>query len=231
MGGKKNGSPKKPSYDAKEVFLQGMSFEFSSRILASDNNNRLMQLHQQKIVKQVPSTHTSELPVELQAILSQHPDQVHPDMGISSTSDLSLVPTSIPSIINAVFAVELYLKCLLVIDNRPRPQKHELSMLFDNLLDDRKKSVEELYLETAKKSPGEYSLPPLAHGDYAIRHWLKDNENVFIEMRYVYELASCRGGNPFAPLNALRGVILRIKPDWVKLTACLCTRPIVLYPS
>lgn len=81
----------------------------------------------------------------------------------------------IASATQLVFAIELYIKCLLLITGRSVPKKHNLLQLYEGLAEDLKKQVHEIF-ESQPKQPinSTNSLILSVHIDNFTRDQLED---------------------------------------------------------
>lgn len=124
-----------------------------------------------------------------------------------------------PAMVLSVFASELYLKCLLCIENGKVPATHNLEKLFDALevatrheLDDLwdadiRHPVKQGVLDHIRSTPAGQDLR------LDLRYALAKGANAFVELRYFYEREQSffmLSDFPFL----LRNAILKRMPSW-----------------
>jgi hypothetical protein len=98
-----------------------------------------------------------------------------------------------PSMMLSAFASELYLKCLLCIENHKVPNEHNLKSLFLRLDFPTRKRIEDLWDEDLRRPDRERELNfirGLPEGEQLqsdLQNVLGIGGNAFIELRYLYE--------------------------------------------
>lgn len=131
-----------------------------------------------------------------------------------------------PSMVLGAFAIELLLKCLLVMDTGQAPETtHHLGKLFRQLPHKRKRRIEELWDAGPRKKIRPFCLAKGYPDD--LPNALNACANAFEDLRYVYE-------DPAKTLfylgelpQLLIDVIVEIKPDWKPVELNPPTRPII----
>lgn len=135
-------------------------------------------------------------------------------------------------IVNSALSLELYLKCLLSIEKGDYDFEHELVKLFNAISPARQLRIKELFVEEFNRIPHLVYLRQVATDkkEYEFDRILERANHAFVEWRYAFEgLESGVQYNGQPVRNAVRRVILEIKPDWIKILESLDTRP--TYPT
>src|SRR5436190_1097296 len=99
-------------------------------------------------------------------------------------------PTLVPGIVASIFAVELYVKCLLRIQNRSIKKMHELTDLFDLVSTTALKRIEELYDVCSQQDASFVALRDANKGngtDFSMKGTLNSCKRAFQERRYYHE--------------------------------------------
>ena len=138
----------------------------------------------------------------------------HTATGHGNTSMDSVL--RVPFVVMDAFSLELYLKCLQVIEKGSADRGHKCKRLFASLSPGMRDSVRALYVQILRK---ESRLVGRLHRDRPevktdIDSILDLSNDVFENVRYLYE-----GNKPtmfYWPLLAMavRSTILAINPDW-----------------
>jgi hypothetical protein len=123
-----------------------------------------------------------------------------------------ILPVAI--VMNASFALETYLKCLVALESRQFLRGHDTWKLFRKLKSDtqvRLRAFHDNYIkgkpefEAAKKKGIKVDLDSL----------LKRGRNAFVDFRYAYETMPAGRDWGVGGLNqALQGEILKLHPEW-----------------
>lgn len=114
--------------------------------------------------------------------------------------------------------VELYLKCLYVIDCNAKVKGHDVNQLFMSLKPATRQTIEEKYKTEIATDGVQHFLGTLP-ADFRSRvvdlsKYLEVSRHNFESMRYVYERpAEIMGGFHFLG-NVLKETILLIRPQW-----------------
>lgn len=106
----------------------------------------------------------------------------------------------VSSATNIGFAVELYLKALLVQSGLSVPKSHDLSKLHGCLPPDSQARIEQLYVTRCHSLPpderhgftiakGPITRPQLPVNDYSLRSLLDRSRDIFASWRYVFEFS------------------------------------------
>ena len=123
-----------------------------------------------------------------------------------------------PSMVISSFSIELFLKCILLLENQTVPDIHHLSKLYRRISHKRKRRIEELW-----DAHGRPRLSKIAQAEVLLGNQMPtDLPNALVQcsaaferLRYAYEndyrgVKFYLGDLP----KILRNVILEIKPDW-----------------
>jgi hypothetical protein len=135
-------------------------------------------------------------------------------------------PTSLPSIVCAAFATELYLKCLLRIEKNKGELKrgHEYKDLFDELSPASQAKIRQEYDElVASSSDRSPVLEDVQNQNlFDFEEMLAQSGEAFEAYRYYYEPSK---NHPdfvgILLLKAVRKVILELRPDFGEIAAVL----------
>lgn len=121
-----------------------------------------------------------------------------------------------PYITLASFAIELYLKCIHMIDNnKPAPSTHELYRLYANLSEESRIVIEMVYDLLVEQDPvikaTKEKVPEMKTDLDSV---FKEISSAFTKWRYSYEkkLTGFPASGPL--LTALKGRIKILKPEW-----------------
>jgi transcriptional regulator with XRE-family HTH domain len=128
-----------------------------------------------------------------------------------------------PLAVNSALAVELYLKCLLLLEGKSYAPVHDLKSLFDSVDTDDKERIKQFFTEDIARK--EYikriqaSNPEMR---YEVEPILEAANKAFEEWRYIFEekdytryyygLEEVR--------EAVERIILEIKPEWGRTLCC-----------
>jgi hypothetical protein len=106
----------------------------------------------------------------------------------------------LPYITNMSFSLELYLKCLLEIENINKPRTHEIAILYNKLSNNIKSKVSDNVPQYRKFEDS-----------------LKEISNAFEEWRYSYEKEklNIEIGKINKAITIFRDLIIKIHPEWV----------------
>lgn len=120
---------------------------------------------------------------------------------------------SAPIVMNCAFSIEVYFKCLYMIQKEEYPPHvHDLQELYDKLTKENQTAIVELYAQGVAKEPQWAHLPFTMVLDWA--------KKAFVEWRYDYERWRHRNPKSRAFANgeilceAVRERIVQLKPDW-----------------
>jgi hypothetical protein len=124
-----------------------------------------------------------------------------------------------PTVVCAAFALEIYLKCLLVMQTGKFSPSHNLKHIFGELPSATQARIRDLfapYLPMVQKTvtkmtkPGS-PLPPTVDFDFVMNL----SQDAFTVTRYVYEGVPSMSGWMGTPIvRATRTAILELHPDW-----------------
>ena len=122
----------------------------------------------------------------------------------------------VPLIVNSAFTVELYLKCLITIENGGYGREHNLYNLFNLLSNDSKKFITAKYNELTSADPIVMAMKQHFNGviKFDIVSVLKDIADAFIAYRYHFENSQKDGfANSWNIRTAVKKRILDLKPN------------------
>ena len=136
-----------------------------------------------------------------------------------------------PSMVLSAFASELYIKCLLCIENGKLPNEHNLKTLFMQLAPSTRRRIEELWDEDTKHPNRQAtfnfirSMPGGENLQFDLHYALKISATAFVDLRYFYENQQAffiLGEFP----DILRKVTLEKCPHWTAIPAIPAIGPI-----
>jgi len=136
-----------------------------------------------------------------------------------------------PSMVLSAFASELYIKCLLCIENGKVPNEHNLKTLFLQLAPSTRRRIEELWNDDIKQPHRQETfnriraIPGAENLQLDLLYALKISGDAFIDLRYFYETQKAFFILDAFP-NMLRTVILENCPHWTVTPATLAIGPI-----
>jgi hypothetical protein len=116
---------------------------------------------------------------------------------------------------NAAFALEMYLKCLLLLEQGQAPRGHDLHKLFHALSSTTQSQLTKDHEELVKSNPDWAATASKLGVPTDLEELLKRGRNAFADFRYAHE--QIPSGTDFA-LNGftycVRERILNSQPDW-----------------
>jgi hypothetical protein len=196
--------------------------QYSTRTLLK-RNDRLL-----KTPKQLPPSHPER--IFKQAEDFEHAaDVLRLDWeGRALRYHLHLPSARIPHIVCSAFCLELFLKCLLRIENVTLPKRtHALLELFELLRRPTKRKISALFGAEHPENSFKYFAASFAvnfrnSGSRQIRPTLrtvlKQSSNAFIEWRYLFEDTKPHTYSANHAISAVKRVILEIHPEWLRQT-------------
>jgi hypothetical protein len=124
---------------------------------------------------------------------------------------------TIPAATNHAFAVELYLKCLILFDTGRMVRGHRITRLFAALIASRQRQIVDVYQRQIARDANVAYLRSRGANDeeFKFDNVLARLDEAFVRIRYGFE-----GGIPnFIQVGggvcaAIRSVILEAQPDW-----------------
>ncbi|MBD7967747.1 hypothetical protein [Paenibacillus gallinarum] len=121
--------------------------------------------------------------------------------------DLSI---GIPEMVNGVFSIELYLKCLNYIRNNEIKRLHNIIDLYNSLPEEDQAAIRSRYRSTKSSDPNRQEFLDRNFDDL-----LSAVDRAFTEWRYIYEYPN--HGKKTSDMNrlilAVRDYLLAIRPD------------------
>jgi hypothetical protein len=168
-------------------------------------------------MKRLPKTKSKARRINPKDIFDQATSFAYADRFLRQ-ADLDIdkaILMSKPSMVLSSFASELFLKCILHLGGGHAPPTHNLDILFRRLPNQRKRRIQELWVEHLRANAPRYlALGQLRQISPNLRDCLKDCCDAFVLLRYAYEdpekVVFYMG--EFAYL--LRQAILEFKPEW-----------------
>ncbi len=159
----------------------------------------------------------------------------------TSMLDASNIPTGnmmmrVVSVATSAFAVELYLKCLIVIEGKPVPREHNLSRLYAKLSADTQESLQahyQAFLPEYLPTMVDTRPASVPRGPRDYVSALSNAERKFEQYRYFFEAEGnmtsvALDGALECLLIATRESILTIRPDWDTNYPALMTQMVLL---
>jgi hypothetical protein len=136
------------------------------------------------------------------------------------------LPAMLPQIVLSAFAIELYFKCLIVLDSGNEPRReHALTELFVDLASDRQTSIRKWFYFTHNSVKELIDLARV-YGSSDFESSLALASRIFDRWRYCYELPEDTPMALTEPiLRAACETILEARPDWRPHAESLSTRP------
>lgn len=133
---------------------------------------------------------------------------------LSTTNDVGTYIA--PIMTNASFSIELYMKCIFMIENgRPAPKIHELDKLFARLGDDSKAFIGLLYNKFVGGSPSVKALlENVPEVKIDLPSVLKEASRTFEKWRYRFQKNLTGFPTSGQLMDALRARIQMLKPEW-----------------
>jgi hypothetical protein len=118
--------------------------------------------------------------------------------------------------VNSAFAVELYFKCLRILERKPNKKSHELKWLFDHLEPGHQAAIKGYYDAAIKGDPYakrvEAAVPHMKHDVDTV---LTAMDTAFEDWRYQFEKTKTLTYFGFEHLRrAVERLILDIQPAW-----------------
>ncbi|ARU60706.1 hypothetical protein CBW65_06110 [Tumebacillus avium] len=133
---------------------------------------------------------------------------------LSETNDVGTYIA--PIITNAAFSIELYLKCIYLIENKkPAPNIHQLDKLYKGLSDESKAVIEVIYNVLIIQSGTDMAMKEkVPETNLDLDSVLKGMSSAFINWRYSFEkrFTGFAGSGPL--INALKSRIKILEPGW-----------------
>lgn len=129
---------------------------------------------------------------------------------------LSQTNLVLPYTVNAAFALELYLKCLVALERAPNhiPKQHDLFKLFEMLNPETQASlVNDFRMEVAKDPNKASALAEHLGFTDDLWHELGSSKDAFVLFRYAFEGKPARF-TVGELIPCLRNYIVKLKPDW-----------------
>jgi hypothetical protein len=127
---------------------------------------------------------------------------------------------ALPAMVSAAFALEVYFKCIFVLEtNQPPPNQHNLRKLFELLAPATQVKIRALFAPHQAKIQGYVNEAATAAGvtPHAVDfdNVLNFSQDAFVLMRYIYEsLPPMSGWFGHAIMVAARQHIVDLHPDW-----------------
>jgi hypothetical protein len=215
---------KKTTFDAREMFIQGLRFDYACNILSADSAGQTrVGLRAGKIKK----ADISKMPAGLGVPTG--------DIAISTFNSEDCPYSAIPLIVNRVLTAEIYLKCILRLKQitYPKDKKgHTLSEMWTLVPNDIQAVVEKRYKVEFESS----SLVPARNAAtdktaFDLVNFFRMNDTTFTAIRYAYEYEDWTALTLQPATIALRCAILKLQPQWKPFAECLENGPTLLHRS
>jgi len=133
---------------------------------------------------------------------------------LSETNDVGTYIA--PIITNTAFSIELYLKCIYMIEHKkPAPNIHQLDKLYQKLSEENRIVIKMIFDMLVPQSKTDMTLKEKIPGtELNLDSVLKDMSSAFINWRYSFEkrLTSFAASGPL--IDALKGRIKILEPKW-----------------
>ncbi|KTR27887.1 hypothetical protein RSA11_04275 [Exiguobacterium indicum] len=132
---------------------------------------------------------------------------------LSETSDPGLYMA--PFIVNSSFAIELYLKCIYVIETKEEPKYvHKLEQLFDNLSDFSQFITSDIFSRLNEQEGSYHALKDkVPDFDWSLRGVLESASQAFVKWRYSFDGDITSFPSAGAVINALEACIFVLRED------------------
>ena len=127
------------------------------------------------------------------------------------------LPHIIPTTVNSAFSLELYLKCLRIIEGNPAGNTHDLECIFDKLLPESKKAIRKYFREELNRKPIVIQLRAAGYSNRKLqfRFILRNAKDAFEQWRYYFERKrKTKSYNAEAIRHSVRRVIIERHPKW-----------------
>jgi HEPN domain-containing protein len=144
------------------------------------------------------------------------------DRHLRSVGDLQLLNVmGTPAMVMGTFAIELYLKCILLLEKGAASDTHHLQALYRDISEETKAKLVALWkAEVPKQEPFWAEIEKQSGSKFSreLNETLKDGSRAFTELRYLHEKdkPDCSFRLTNFP-EMLRQVIVEMKPEWAKL--------------
>lgn len=131
----------------------------------------------------------------------------------SETDDIDLYVA--PFIVNSSFAIELYLKCIYMIENGKEPNRvHKLDLLYKKLSRESKDSIAAIFMLVNERSGSYHALKDKVPGfDWSIEGVLASASQAFVNWRYSFEGNLTSFSSPQSIFIALESCIFMLRED------------------
>ena len=125
-----------------------------------------------------------------------------------------LLPYLFPMVVCSAFSLELYLKCLILIEGGKSGSLHDLEKLFSKITPESRKIVRASYEARRPKVNAGLATIPVPKTDFDfVLHW---SAKAFEHFRYAFEgLVHSQEGWMAGPIcDCVRERIVELRPDW-----------------
>lgn len=120
-------------------------------------------------------------------------------------------------VVNSAFAVEVYLKCVLLVEGKAAPREHSLKKLFADLDRTHQSRIKKLFDESVGRNRYAKRIQAADPAfTYRLGAVLNATSDAFEEWRYLYEVRpKTRIFYGLAELKeAIERLIIELKPEW-----------------
>lgn len=134
-----------------------------------------------------------------------------------------------PFVVNASFSIELYLKCICIIESgkKKAPYMHELDKLYDSLSVEVQNKLSDVFIKENEKL-GTYHLAKENKPDFewSLKNVLKESSKAFIKWRYSYEGKLPDVVSIKAVIFALETIIFELREDLYTVYLGIDSQPV-----
>ena len=151
---------------------------------------------------------------EIASIILEHDMSIRDRHG--RTGIVVHFPTLIPAVVNSCFCIELYLKCMLVIENPAlKPRGHSLLDFFNSISNGVQQRIKHYYDESAATDPSfqamQTQFPNLSYDLISV---ITESSDSFQKWRYAYEAPLNQGHRASHVRDGTRKAIIELTPAW-----------------
>jgi hypothetical protein len=189
--------------DPKDIFENAVAFDYTARLLQYDLIKRL-----------------------------HYEYQSHNDGSGNFINICPPPPELKPALVNCALAIELYLKCILLIETGNTYIGHDLSTFYSMISSSMRNRIESIYNQAFSTYPAYVSERDNSPDktQFELVSVFQSNDSTFMDVRYSYEPKPLWAGKlPDLAKFALARAILELKPEWAPLSDCLGRLPKIQY--
>jgi hypothetical protein len=196
--------------DPGGVFGTARNFEHAANLVWRDFMDAVMP---RRVVEPTPGAPSAAAPTPPVTPTNGHPDPVGTAADPAIRQKGRLAPF-FPACVNSAFCLELYFKCLILLDTGRAAKGHQFRELFNKLSAKTKKRVEEFYYQACGFDP-RLAQPPSFAALLSIDHMLNWCNDAYQVFRYPFEeLPTTISSPPTHLIAAVKKAILEFRPEW-----------------